>query len=102
MAYLYFPDGAPDAEEYESNYLYFNESNTAVVSEIERLLIRKKDDPSVINEIEELCRKSFEKKGKQSTSFSILKTRVGLYFNKMRSRLNIKQLTRYRMKTALA
>ncbi len=27
MACLYFSDGAPDTQEYESNYLYFNESN---------------------------------------------------------------------------
>jgi hypothetical protein len=102
MAYLYFSDGSPDAEEYESNYLYFNESNTAIVSEIEQLLIRKKDDPSVINQIEELCRKSFETNGIRSNLFPALKTNAGSYLKKMINHINRKRLSDYRMKTVLS
>lgn len=27
MAYFFFDDGAPDAEDYTSNYIYFDENN---------------------------------------------------------------------------
>jgi len=100
MAYLYFSDGAPDAEEYESNYLYFNESNTVIVSEIERLLVRRKDDPAVMNQLEELCRKSFEIKTIRSNVFSALKKRTYSYFNKMSKSIYRKRPRGLRMKTA--
>jgi hypothetical protein len=102
MAYLYFSDGSPDAEEYESNYLYFNESNAAIVSEIEQLLARKKDDPSVIDQIEVLCRKSFETNSKRTTVLSALRRSTGSYVKKMFNRLNTKRLPNYRIKTALS
>ncbi|NLD93638.1 MAG: hypothetical protein GX639_13345 [Fibrobacter sp.] len=101
IAYLYFSDGAPDAEEYESNYLSFNESNTAVVSEIERLLIRIKEDPEVMNQLEELCRKSFEIKEHRSNVISTLKKSTGSYLNKMIKSINRRRLPRIRIKTAL-
>jgi hypothetical protein len=102
MAYLYFSDGSPDAEEYESNYLYFNESNTAIVSEIERLLVRKKDDPTVINQIEALCIRSLETNGNQSTFFQKLKTSIGSYFKNLVNRVNRKRISGYRIRTALS
>jgi hypothetical protein len=102
MAYLYFSDGAPDAEEYESNYLYFNESNTAIVLEIERLLVRRKEDPAVMNQLEVLCRKSFETNGNRSNVFLTLKTSVGTFFNKMNNSMNRKRLPGIRIKTALS
>jgi hypothetical protein len=100
MAYLFFSDGSPDAEEYESNYLYFNESNTVIVSEIERLLVRKKDDPSVMNQIEVLCRKSYETKGNRSTVFSAPGRCAGLYLKKVVNRINSKRMSGYRLITA--
>jgi hypothetical protein len=102
MAYLYFSDGSPDAEEYESNYLYFNESNTAIVSEIERLLIRRKEDPTIINQLEELCRKSFETKGNRSNVFSAMKKNVFSYCKRISSSTNRKSTRGIRMKTALS
>jgi hypothetical protein len=102
MAYLYFSDGSPDAEEYESNYLYFNESNTAIVSEIERLLVRKKEDPTVINQLEELCRKSLETKGNRSNVFSALKKSVFSYCKRISSSTRRKRPRVLRMKTALS
>jgi hypothetical protein len=99
MAYLYFSDGSPDAEEYESNYLYFNESNTVIVSEIERLLVRKKEDPTVINQLEELCRKSFEIKANRSNVFSALKKGTCSYFKKMSNSIYRKRPRGLRMKT---
>jgi len=102
MAYLYFSDGSPDAEEYESNYLYFNESNTAIVSEIEQLLVRKKDDPTVMNQLEELCRKSFEVSGNRSNLFSALMSGVSLYFKKVSNIINRKRPRNLRMKTAFS
>jgi hypothetical protein len=102
MAYLYFSDGSPDAEEYESNYLYFNESNTAIVSEIERLLVRKKEDPTVINQLEELCRKSFETKSNRATVFSVLKKRISSYSKSICSSINRKRLRGLPIKTALS
>ncbi len=101
MAYLYFTDGSPDAEEYESNYLCFNESNTAIVLEIERLLVRRKEDPAVMNQLEELCRKSFEQTGKRLNVFSVLITSVGTYFNKLINRISGRRLPGIRIKTAL-
>ncbi len=100
MAYLYFSDGAPDAEEYESNYLYFNESNTASVMEIERLLVKIKEDPAVMNQLEELCRKSFEIKKNRSNLISALKTSTGSYLNKIINSIRRKRLLRIRIKTA--
>ncbi len=100
MAYLYFSDGGPDAEEYESNYLYFNESNTEIVSEIERLLVRRKEDPAVMNQLEELCRRSFEKKVNQSKIFSVLKKGTWSYFKKMSNRIYRKSPRGLRIKTA--
>ncbi len=102
MAYLYFSDGSPDAEEYESNYLYFNESNTAIVSEIERLLVRKKDDPKVVNQLEELCRKSFETQSKQSTVLSSIKAGLNAYRKKLSSSFYSKRPRGLRLKTALS
>lgn len=102
MAYLYFSDGSPDAEEYEGNYLYFNESNSAIVSEIERLLVRKKEDPTVIDKLEELCRKSFEITGKRSNVFSALGTGIGSYYKKIRNSINRKRPRNFRIKTALS
>jgi hypothetical protein len=100
MAYLYFSDGAPDAEEYESNYLYFNESNTAIVSEIERLLVGRKEDPAVMNQLEDLCRKSFETNGNRSNVIIALKTSVSTFFNKMINSINRKRLPGIRIRTA--
>ena len=102
MAYLYFSDGGPEAEEYENNYLYFNESNTALVSEIVQLFARRKEDPSVINQLEELCRKSFETNGHRSNVFSALKTSASSYLKKMSNRINRKRPPSFRMKTALS
>jgi hypothetical protein len=100
MAYLYFSDGAPDAEEYESNYLYFNESNTAIVLEIERLLVRRKEDPAVMNQLEDLCRKSFETNGNRSNVIVALKTSVGTFFNKVINSNNRKRISGIRIRTA--
>jgi hypothetical protein len=102
MAYLYFSDGALDAEEYESNYLYFNESNTVIVSEIERLLVRKKEDPTVINQLEELCRKSFETNSNRSTVFSVLKRSVSSYCKRISSITRRNRTRGLRMKTVLS
>ncbi len=102
MAYLYFTDGSPDAEEYESNYLCFNESNTAIVLEIERLLVRRKEDPAVMNQLEELCRKSFEKNGSRLSVISALKKRACSYLTKISNRSNRKYPQRFRRKTALS
>jgi hypothetical protein len=89
MAYIFLTDDAPEAEEFESNYVYFNESNTAAVAEIERLLVKRMKDPSVTNELVELCRKSYEVNSSRLNIFSSLKTRAGLYLKKIRRRFNI-------------
>jgi hypothetical protein len=102
MAYQFFSDGGPEVEEYDSNYLYFNESNTALVSEIVELFARRREDPSVINQLEALCRKSFETTSHQLNVFSALKTSASSYLKKMSNRINWKRPPSFRMKTALS
>jgi hypothetical protein len=102
MAYLFFSDGSPDAEEYDNNYLYFNESNTALVSEIVQLFARRREDPSVMNQLEALCRKSFETTGHRSNVFSALKTSASSYLKKMSNLINWKRPPSFRMKTVLS
>jgi hypothetical protein len=102
MAYLFLSDGGPEAEEYENNYLYFNESNTALVSEIVQLFARRREDPSVLNQLEALCRKSFETNVHRSNVFSALKTSASSYLKKMSNRFNGKRPPSLQMKTALS
>lgn len=59
MAFVFISDGGPDAEEYDSNYIYFDESNPEVVSQIEIFLRERKDKSSGFSQLEEICRKSY-------------------------------------------
>jgi hypothetical protein len=103
MAYLFITDGAPEAEEYESNYLYFDESNPMVVSEIERLLAKRKDDPSVPNQLVELCNKSFQLKERLLKVSFPVKINIGSYLKKIRSTLNnLKRNSHPRLRSALS
>ena len=49
MAYLYFDDDSPFAEEFENNYIYFNEKDPEAYRKAVKMLknqkLRKKDPP---------------------------------------------------------
>lgn len=62
MAYAYLDDGAPEAEEYESNYYYFDASNPEAVAAIEKMLTSTSPRNAAFRaEFSELCRASFDR-----------------------------------------
>ena len=65
MAYIFLDDGGPEANEYESNYFYFDGSDSRAFSQIHAAL-RGKDprDPNVRSEIKSICHASLEKRQK--------------------------------------
>ena len=61
MAYLFFDDGGPDAEDYHNNYLFFNEKNCETLSCIIHIMCTKDTaDPLVKTELQTLCQESFK------------------------------------------
>ncbi len=68
MAYAFLDDGGPEAEEYDSNYYYFDASNTDAVAAIERMLTsRAKRNSAFRSEFERICRQSFDRPAKRET-----------------------------------
>ncbi|MDD3815374.1 MAG: hypothetical protein PHZ02_12110 [Desulfocapsaceae bacterium] len=69
MAYLFLDDGGPEAQEYESNYFYFNGADSRTVSQIHSVL-RGTDpsDPKVRTEITSICLASLQKKQKSKVN----------------------------------
>ena len=59
MAYVFLSDGGPEAEEYESNYFYFDESNSETLARLEAVLVSSDTlDPKVRAQIHSICRAS--------------------------------------------
>lgn len=68
MAYVYLNDGGPEAEEYESNYYYFDDSNPDAMAAIERMLTSDVPrDSAFRSEFEKICRASFDKPAKRKS-----------------------------------
>jgi hypothetical protein len=63
MAQIFISDGAPDAEEYDNNYIQFDASNPQVMSAVERILSTQdyRNNSTIRNRLEEICRSSLIK-----------------------------------------
>ena len=60
MAYIFISDGGPDAEEYENNYFYFNESDEQTLLRIEKFISNKDiTDPNARRQLHRICQSSF-------------------------------------------
>jgi hypothetical protein len=79
MAQIFISDGAPDAEEYDNNYIQFDASNPQVMSAVERILSTQdyRNNSPIRNRLEEICRSSLIKAQTNSDSF-FLRTRKWL------------------------
>ena len=71
MAYAFLDDGGPEAEEYDSNYYYFDASNADAMAAIEGMLAsRAKRDSAFRSEFERVCRQSFDRPtGRETKNF---------------------------------
>lgn len=59
MAYVFLNDGGPEAEEYDNNYFYFDESNSQTLTIIEELLTsHNPKDPTVRARLYDICQSS--------------------------------------------
>ncbi len=72
MAYVFLSDGGPEAEDYDSNYYYFDESNPDAMTAIEKMLTSNAPRNSAFRaEFETICRASFDRPaGKKSSMHS--------------------------------
>ncbi len=70
MAYVYLDDNGPESEDYDSNYYFFDESNTEIVARIESLLTSAAPRDEAFRErISELCQASLRKPERKKASF---------------------------------
>jgi hypothetical protein len=71
MAQIFISDGAPDAEEYDNNYIQFDASNPQVMSAVEKILSTQdyRNNSMVRNRLEEICRSSLIENRSHGESF---------------------------------
>ncbi|ACN17044.1 hypothetical protein HRM2_39860 [Desulforapulum autotrophicum HRM2] len=61
MAYLFLSDGGPEAEDYDSNYYYFDASDKAALTAIEEMMIHEdSQDPEIKARLCRICRESIK------------------------------------------
>ncbi|MBN2011181.1 hypothetical protein JW960_17680 [candidate division KSB1 bacterium] len=62
MAYLYLNDGGPEADEYESNYLYFDGADAQTVERLQNILCcNDTNNPDVRSQLLQICDASLNK-----------------------------------------
>lgn len=87
MAYVFLNDGGPEAEEYDSNYYYFDESNPEAVAAVERMLMSKTPRNSAFkSEFNRICRASYERPApvrRRSARRNWVSGIFGFFFNAM-------------------
>jgi hypothetical protein len=63
MAYLYLNDGGPDANEYTSNYLLFDETNQEALADIQNVLQNNDANDLVIQaRLRNICKSSLQQR----------------------------------------
>lgn len=69
MAYVFLNDGGPEAEDYDSNYFYFNDGNPSALAAIERMLTSSAPrDAAFRSEFDRICQASFDQPVPQKSS----------------------------------
>jgi hypothetical protein len=62
MAYVYVSDDAPESEDYDSNYFYFDETNRPAVTMIEKMLTSNAERDAKFREaLQTICRNSLNR-----------------------------------------
>ena len=82
MAYVFLDDGAPDARDYDSNYFYFNGSDSITLSQIFTAISgNNPNNPEVRSKVKRICLENLKKNQKEKTN-----KRTGTTWKEMISR----------------
>lgn len=62
MAYVFLDDGGPEAEDYDSNYYYFDNTNPVALAAVERMLSSSAPrNAEFRSEFDRICQESFDR-----------------------------------------
>ena len=72
MSYIFLSDNGPDAEDYENNYFYFDESNSQAVELIKKMLSSSTErDSEFRTQLQNICQSSLNHRNAKNNNFLI-------------------------------